>query len=120
MTAFLYAGLPGRGYWLTAVLAARFLASAFAAGPAFLILLCYIVRTVTRFDPGQEAIKSSFVGLRLVVRFVTGECGIERRACRRESVFIDGSGGAVCDITCRDDAAQTGREIGRASCRERV
>ena len=58
VTAFLYAGLPGRGYWLTAVLAARFLASAFAAGPAFLILLCYIVRTVTRFDPGQEAIKS--------------------------------------------------------------
>ena len=29
VTAFLYAGLPGRGYWLTAVLAARFLASAF-------------------------------------------------------------------------------------------
>lgn len=58
VTAFLYAGLPGRGYWLTAVLAARFLASAFAAGPAFLILLCYIVRAVTKFDPGQEAIKT--------------------------------------------------------------
>ena len=32
VTAFLYAGLPGRHLWLTAVLAPRFLASAFAAG----------------------------------------------------------------------------------------
>ncbi|MBW2195181.1 MAG: polysulfide reductase NrfD, partial [Deltaproteobacteria bacterium] len=30
VTAFLYAGLPGRHFWLTAILAARFLASAFA------------------------------------------------------------------------------------------
>jgi len=30
VTAYLYCGLPGRGYWLTAVLAPRFLASAFA------------------------------------------------------------------------------------------
>src|SRR6056297_1276673 len=35
VTAFLYCGLPGRGFWLTAILAPRFLASAFAAGPAF-------------------------------------------------------------------------------------
>ena len=33
VTAFLYAGLPGRGFWLTAVLAPRFLASAFAVVP---------------------------------------------------------------------------------------
>ncbi len=58
VTAFLYCGLPGRHFWLTAVLAPRFLASAFAAGPAFLILLCYIVRKFTKFDPGEEAIKT--------------------------------------------------------------
>ena len=29
VTAFLYAGLPGRHYWLTAIMAARFLSSAF-------------------------------------------------------------------------------------------
>ena len=40
VTAFLYCGLPGRGFWLTAILAPRFLSSAFAAGPALLILLC--------------------------------------------------------------------------------
>lgn len=58
VTAFLYSGLPGRGFWLTAVLAPRFLASAFAAGPSFLILLCFIVRKVTKFDPGIKAMQT--------------------------------------------------------------
>ncbi|MCF8024704.1 MAG: polysulfide reductase NrfD [Desulfobacteraceae bacterium] len=58
VTAFLYCGLPGRGFWLTAILAPRFLASAFAAGPAFLILLSFIIRKVTRFDPGTTAIQT--------------------------------------------------------------
>jgi Ni/Fe-hydrogenase subunit HybB-like protein len=57
VTAFLYSGLPGRSYWLTAILAPRFLASAFAAGPALLILLCMVIRKVTRFDPGREPIQ---------------------------------------------------------------
>jgi Ni/Fe-hydrogenase subunit HybB-like protein len=58
VTAYLYCGLPGRGFWLTAILAPRFLASAFAAGPALLIVLCLIVRRFTRFDPGREQIQS--------------------------------------------------------------
>jgi len=56
VTAFLYAGLPARHYWLTAIMAARFLASAFASGPALLILLAFLVKRYTRFDPGREAI----------------------------------------------------------------
>ncbi len=58
VTAFLYAGLPGRHMWLTAILAPRFLASAFASGPALLIILCLIVKNTTKFDPGREAIQS--------------------------------------------------------------
>ena len=58
VTAFLYAGLPGRHYWLSAIMAARFLSSAFASGPAILILLCLIVRKVTKFDPGKEQIRT--------------------------------------------------------------
>lgn len=58
VTAFLYAGLPGRHFWLTAIMAARFLASAFASGPALLIILCMIVRKFTKFDPGKEAIQA--------------------------------------------------------------
>ncbi len=56
VTAFLIAGLPGREFWLTAIMAARFLASAFCSGPALLILLALIVRKYTNFDPGKEAI----------------------------------------------------------------
>jgi molybdopterin-containing oxidoreductase family membrane subunit len=58
VTAYLYCGLPGRGFWMTAILAPRFLSSAFAAGPALLILLCLIIRRVSSFDPGREQIQS--------------------------------------------------------------
>jgi Ni/Fe-hydrogenase subunit HybB-like protein len=58
VTAFLYAGLPGRGYWLTAIMAPRFLSSAFAAGPSLLILLCLLVRKYSKFDPGKEQIQT--------------------------------------------------------------
>ncbi len=57
VTAFLYNGLPGRSFWLTAILAPRFLASAFAAGPALLILLCLLMRRLTWFDVGREPIR---------------------------------------------------------------
>ncbi len=58
MTAFIYCGLPGRGFWLTAILAPRFLASAFASGPALLILLCFFLKKTTDFDPGKKAVQS--------------------------------------------------------------
>ncbi|MEW6109588.1 MAG: sulfate reduction electron transfer complex DsrMKJOP subunit DsrP [Nitrospirota bacterium] len=58
VTAFLYAGLPGRHFWLSAIMAARFLASAFASGPSLLIILALIIRKYTKFDPGKEAIQS--------------------------------------------------------------
>jgi molybdopterin-containing oxidoreductase family membrane subunit len=58
VTAFLYAGLPGRGFWLTAIMAPRFLGSAFAAGPALLILFCLFLRKYTKFDAGLEAVRS--------------------------------------------------------------
>jgi Ni/Fe-hydrogenase subunit HybB-like protein len=38
-------------------MAPRFLASAFAAGPALLILLCLIIRKLTKFDVGREPIQ---------------------------------------------------------------
>jgi molybdopterin-containing oxidoreductase family membrane subunit len=58
VTAFLYSGLGGRSFWFTAIMAPRFLASAFAAGPALLILLIFIVRKVSTFDAGKEAIQT--------------------------------------------------------------
>ena len=57
VTAFLYSGLAARPFWMTAVLAPRFLASAFSAGPALLILLCLLVRKLSKFDAGKEPIQ---------------------------------------------------------------
>ncbi len=58
VTAFLYAGLPGRHFWLTAIMAPRFLASAFCSGPALLLLICLIIRKVSTFDPGEKQIRT--------------------------------------------------------------
>jgi len=56
VTAMLYMGLPGRHFWLTAITAPRFLASAFAAGPAIIVIACLIMKRVANFDAGKEAI----------------------------------------------------------------
>jgi molybdopterin-containing oxidoreductase family membrane subunit len=56
VTAFIYAGMPGRSFWLTAIMAPRFLAAAFASGPALLILLCFVLRRFGGFDAGKKAI----------------------------------------------------------------
>ncbi|MFV0350080.1 MAG: sulfate reduction electron transfer complex DsrMKJOP subunit DsrP [Halodesulfovibrio sp.] len=58
VTAFLYSGLPGRHYFLTAIMAARFLSSAFCAGPSILLLLLFVVRKMTGFNPGKEAVQT--------------------------------------------------------------
>jgi molybdopterin-containing oxidoreductase family membrane subunit len=58
VTAFIYSGLGARSFWFTAIMAPRFLASAFAAGPALLILLTFIVKKVSSFNPGKEAIQT--------------------------------------------------------------
>jgi Ni/Fe-hydrogenase subunit HybB-like protein len=57
VTAFLYSGLAARPFWMTAVLAPRFLASAFASGPALLILLVLVMRKFTSFDAGREPVQ---------------------------------------------------------------
>lgn len=44
VTAFLYCGLGGRPFWNTALLAPRFLASAFVSGPAFIIVALVLIK----------------------------------------------------------------------------
>ena len=55
VTAFLLAGLPSRPFWNTALMGPRFLASAFTAGPAFVILLLYFIRRTTRYEIAEGA-----------------------------------------------------------------
>ena len=54
VTAFLYQGLPARPFWNNPLMGPRFLASAFAAGPALIIVLLGIIDTVTTFKIEAE------------------------------------------------------------------
>jgi len=56
VTAFLYVGLAGRPFWNHPIVAPRFLASAFSAGPALLIITFQIIRRFGRFWIGDESI----------------------------------------------------------------
>lgn len=58
VTAFLYSGLGGRPFWNTAILAPRFIASAFVSGPAFVILALQAVRRLTSFHVGDGALRT--------------------------------------------------------------
>jgi Ni/Fe-hydrogenase subunit HybB-like protein len=56
VTAFLLAGLPARPFWHNALLGPRFLASAFTAGPAFMILLLGFIRMETKYHIADAAL----------------------------------------------------------------
>lgn len=57
VTAFLLNGLAAHSYWMTPLLAPRFLASAFTSGSALLILLVSLLRRLGVFDAGMEAVR---------------------------------------------------------------
>ncbi len=57
VTAFLLSGLASRSYWMTPLLAPRFLASAFTSGSALLILLVLLLRRLKVFDASKEAVR---------------------------------------------------------------
>lgn len=56
VTAFLYNGLAARPYWNASILAPQFLASAFCAGPAILLIVLQVLRRFTSFEIQDQAI----------------------------------------------------------------
>lgn len=56
VTAFLYAGLPARPFWNSSLLGPRFLASAFAAGPALIIVILGLIRRFTDYEVRTETL----------------------------------------------------------------
>ena len=58
VTAFLYAGLGGRPFWNSALLAPRFLASAFVSGPAFIVLLLLAMRRLSDINIATGPIRT--------------------------------------------------------------
>ena len=63
ITAFLYEGLPARPFWNNPLMGPRFLASAFAAGPALITVLLAIIHNTTAF----KIPKQTFNKLRLII-----------------------------------------------------
>ena len=57
VTAFLYAGLPSRPFWNSSLLGPRFLASAFAAGPALIILILEFIRKHSDFKVSNTTLR---------------------------------------------------------------
>jgi Ni/Fe-hydrogenase subunit HybB-like protein len=56
ITAFLYNGIAARPFWNSAILAPKFLASAFCSGPAIMIILFQILRKTTKLHIEDRAI----------------------------------------------------------------
>jgi len=54
VTAFLYVGLGGRPFWNSSIVGPRFLASAFTAGPAFVILALQVIRRATAYPASED------------------------------------------------------------------
>jgi len=63
VTAFLYEGLPARPFWNNPLLGPRFLASAFAAGPALITMVLVIIDSTTTY----KIEKTLFNKLRLII-----------------------------------------------------
>ena len=63
VTAFLYQGLPARPFWNNPLLGPRFLASAFAAGPALITLILAVIHSGTTY----KIDRSVFNKLRLII-----------------------------------------------------
>jgi len=56
VTAFLMVGLPSRPFWNAAILAPRFISSAFCSGPALLLLVFQVLRRVGKFEISNVAL----------------------------------------------------------------
>ncbi len=67
VTAFLYSGLGGRPFWNSALLAPRFLASAFVTGPAFIVLTLQLVQRLTSFRVPEGPINTLLGIMRITV-----------------------------------------------------
>jgi molybdopterin-containing oxidoreductase family membrane subunit len=72
VTAFLYCGLGGRPFWNTALLAPRFLASAFVSGPAFILLVLRVIRVGTNLpmNPGPARLLVQIIRVAAVVNLL--------------------------------------------------
>jgi molybdopterin-containing oxidoreductase family membrane subunit len=67
VTAFLYQGLGGRPFWNSALLAPRFLASAFVSGPAFLVVTMILLRWLGNVPIPRDPIRTLVEIMRVAI-----------------------------------------------------
>jgi len=72
VTAFLYCGLGGRPFWNTALLAPRFLASAFVAGPSLILIILAFLRKAVgqRIDESSSRILINIIRVTILINLV--------------------------------------------------
>jgi Ni/Fe-hydrogenase subunit HybB-like protein len=77
VTAFLFSANSARPFWHTSLLGPRFIASAFASGPALIIITLQLIRKVARYPIGQSVIDTLAVimtiALQISLFFVIAE-----------------------------------------------
>ncbi|HZV35852.1 MAG TPA: NrfD/PsrC family molybdoenzyme membrane anchor subunit [Verrucomicrobiae bacterium] len=109
VTAFLYVGLGGRPFWNSSIVGPRFLASAFTAGPALIILAMQVVRRVTASPPGVDvagvaldgAVPASLVHFEMLERHLPEMASVPaelRSEILAGATVLEGNAG---DVVCR-------------------
>jgi molybdopterin-containing oxidoreductase family membrane subunit len=77
VTAFLFSANPSRPFWHTALLGPRFIASAFASGPALIILTLQIVRKTTTYHVSQSVIDTLAIIMTVALQISLFFVGVE-------------------------------------------
>ncbi len=77
VTAFLFSANPARPFWHTSLLGPRFIASAFASGPALIIITLQIVRKVTSYHISQTVIDTLAIIMTFALQISLFFVGVE-------------------------------------------
>lgn len=77
VTAFLYSANSGRVFWHTSLLAPRFIASAFASGPALMIIGLQIIRSVSSYSVRQSVINHLAITMTVALQITLFFIGVE-------------------------------------------
>ena len=77
VTAFLFSANPARPFWHTALLGPRFIASAFASGPALILLTLQIIRKVTTYHISQSVIDTLALIMTIALQISVFFVGVE-------------------------------------------
>jgi molybdopterin-containing oxidoreductase family membrane subunit len=77
VTAFLFSSNIARPFWNTAILVPRFLASAFASGPALLIIVMQIIRRQTKYLVDERVIDFLAIVVTVSLQINLGLLGAE-------------------------------------------